>query len=338
MRERSPSRSSRREWSRSSCDGHATEDECGPGGDDLKPFLAVARAGSTLGAAKLLGVSQPTVQRRIAALEKCLGCQLFERYPSGYRLSASGTELCACAEEIEKAVDDFNRQVQLHNRKLSGAIRVTCPEPLASAVVTPIIDAFQGKHPDVCIELLVTDLMLDLASGEADIAIRAYETAPHRESESALIQRKIGEAPWAVYASRIYVERYGKPSSIEEVSRHAIVASDGTAFNTPAARWLQNQAPDAVVSARSSGLLGLLTLVKSGAGLALLPVGLCERDPDLVRVLDPSPPLIASFYLLMHPDLRSTPRFRTFFDFFVSGFKLYRSVLRGEAPGQRLRG
>jgi DNA-binding transcriptional LysR family regulator len=302
--------------------------------DDLKPFLAVARAGSMLGAAKLLGVSQPTVQRRITALEKSLGCPLFERYPSGYRLSASGAELCACAEHIEKAVDDFNRQVQLHDGKLSGVIRVTCPEPLASAVVTPIIGAFQGQHPDVRIELLMSDWALDLASGEADIAIRAYENAPHRERESALIQRKIGEAPWAVYASRIYVERYGKPSSPEEISGHAIVASDGTAFNTLAARWLQDQAPDTVVAARSGGLLGLLTLVKAGAGLALLPVGLCETNPDLVRVLDPTPPVIASLYLLMHPDLRSTPRFRTFFDFFVSEFRLYRPLLRGEAPGQ----
>ena len=92
------------------------------------------------------------------------------------------------------------------------------------------------------------------------------------------------------------------------------------------------------MSARSSGLLGLLTLVKAGAGLALLPVGLCERDPDLVRVLDPSPPVIASFYLLMHPDLRSAPRFRAFFDFFVSEFRLYRSAHRGEASGKRSSG
>ena len=306
--------------------------------NDLKPFLAVARAGSTLGAAKLLGVSQPTVQRRIAALEKSLGCQLFERYPSGYRLSASGAELCTCAEHIEKAVDDFNRQVQLQNGRLSGAIRVTCPEPLASAIVAPIIGAFQRQHPDVRIELLVTDSALDLASGEADIALRVYESAPHRERESALIQRKIGEAPWAVYSSRIFVERYGKPSSAEEVRRHTIVASDGTTFNGRAARWLQNRAPDAVVSARSGGLLGLLALVKAGAGLAFLPVGLCEADPDLVRVLDPSPPVASSLYLLMHPDLRSTPRFRTFFDFFVSEFRLYRPMLRGEAQGQRSSG
>ena len=112
--------------------------------DDLKPFLAVARAGSTLGAAKLLGVSQPTVQRRIAALEKSLGCKLVERYPNGYRLSAAGAELRSCAEQIEKAVDDFNRHVQLQDGRLCGAIRVTCAEPLASTVLTPIIDAFHG--------------------------------------------------------------------------------------------------------------------------------------------------------------------------------------------------
>ena len=257
-----------------------------------------------------------------------MGCQLFERHPSGYRLSASGAELCACAEQVEKAVHDFNRQVQLHDGKLSGAIRVTCPELLASPVVTPIIAAFQRQHPDVKIELLMTDWSLDLTSGEADIAIRPYENAPHWERESVLIQLKIGEVPWAVYASRVYVERHGKPSTPKEISQHTIIASDGAAFNTPAGRWLQHQAPAAVISARSGSLLGLLASAKAGAGLALLPVGL--GDPDLVRVLDPNPPVILSLYLLMHPDLRSTPRFRTFFDFCVSEFRLYRPVLRGE--------
>jgi DNA-binding transcriptional LysR family regulator len=303
--------------------------------DDLKPFLAVARAGSTLAGAKLLGVSQPTIQRRITALEKALGCQLFERHPSGYRLSTSGAELCACAEQVEKAVHDFNRQVQLRDGKLSGTIRVTCPELLASRVVTPMIGAFQRQHPDVKIELLTTDRSLDLTSGEADIAIRPYEIAPHGERESALIQRKVGEAPWAVYASRVYVERHGKPSTPEEISWHTIITADGTAFHTRTTRWLQNQAPAAVISVRSGSLLGLLASTKAGAGLALLPVGLGDPDPELVRILDPSPPVVVSLYLLMHPDLRSTPRFRTFFDFCVSEFRLYRPALGGEASGQR---
>jgi DNA-binding transcriptional LysR family regulator len=306
--------------------------------DDLKPFLAVARAGSTLGAAKLLGLSQPTVQRRIAALEKALGCQLVERYPSGYRLSPLGAELRLRAEQIEKAVDDFNRHLQLHDGRLSGAIRVTCAELLASAVVTPIIDAFQAQHPGVHVELSMTERQLDLISGKADIAIRGYDDAPHGERESALIQRKFGDAPFAVYASGAYVERYGKPSTPEEIGRYAIVAPDGALINGRAARWLKTAAPDAVVSARSGSLLGLLASVKAGAGLALLPKGIGEPDPDLVRVLEPQPPVIASLYLLMHPDLRGTPRFRALFDFFISESRHYRSALRGEGRTHRSNG
>jgi len=301
--------------------------------DDLKPFLAVARAGSTLGAAKLLGLSQPTVQRRIAALEKSLGCQLVERYPSGYRLSPLGAELCVRAEQIEKAVEDFNRHVHLHDGRLAGAIRVTCAEPLARPVVTPIIDLFQARHPGVHVELLITERLLDLTAGKADIAVRGYEYAPHGERESALIQRKLADVPWAVYASRSYVERYGKPSTPEEIGRYAIVAPDGVFSKSRAARWLQTMAPDAVVSARSSSLLGLLTSVRSGSGLALLPKGIAEPEPDLVRILEPKPPLVLSLYLLMHPDLRSTPRFRAFFDFFVSESSHYRALFRGEVAG-----
>jgi DNA-binding transcriptional LysR family regulator len=298
--------------------------------DDLKPFLAVARAGSTLGAAKLLGLSQPTVQRRIAALEKSLGCQLVERYPSGYRLSALGAELLLRAEQIEKAVDDFNRHIQLQDDRLSGGVRVTCAEPLAPAVVTPIIEAFHAQHPGVHIELLISERLLDLTGGKADIAIRGYESAPRGVRESALIQRKLADVPWALYASRSYVERCGKPSAIEEISRHAVVFPDGAFFKSRAARWLRTMAPGAVVSARSGSLLGLLAAVKSGNGLALLPKGLGELDPELVRVLEPQPPVTGSLYLLMHPDLRSIPRFRAFFDFFISEFRHYRPLLRGE--------
>jgi DNA-binding transcriptional LysR family regulator len=206
--------------------------------NDLKPLLAVARAGSTLGGARLLGLSQPTVQRRIAALEKSLRCQLVERYPNGYRLSALGAELCSRAEQIEKTVDDFNRHLQLHDGQLSGSIRVTCAEPLAPPVVTPIIDAFQAQHPGVHVELLMADRLLDLMGGEADVAVRGYRG----ERDSMLIQRKFADVPWAVYASRTYVQRLGKPSGPEEISRHAIIACDRTAFSSLAARWLQTAA------------------------------------------------------------------------------------------------
>jgi DNA-binding transcriptional LysR family regulator len=306
--------------------------------DDLKHFLAVAHAGSTLGAAKLLRLSQPTVQRRIAALEKSLGCQLVERHPSGYRLSALGAELLLRAEQIERAVDDFKRHVQLCDNQLSGIIRVTCAEALAAVLVTPIMDAFRAQHPSVHIELLISERLLDLTGGKADIAVRGYENAPPGERESALIQHKLVDFPWALYASRSYHERYGKPSVPEEISKHAVVAPGGRYSKGRAARWLETKAPGAVVAARSGSLLGLLAAVKSGAGLALLPKGLGELDPELVRVLEPQPPVTGSLYLLMHPDLRSIPRFRTFFDFFVSERKHYRSTIRGEVANHRSSG
>jgi DNA-binding transcriptional LysR family regulator len=267
--------------------------------DDLKPFLAVARAGSTLGAAKLLGLSQPTVQRRIAALEKSLGRQLVERYPSGYRLSPLGAELFSRAKQIENAVDDFSRHIQLHDGALAGTIRVTCAEPLVPAVVTPIVDAFQAQHPGVRVELLITERLVDLTRGKADIAVRGYADAPHGQYENALIQRKLVDLPWALYASRNYVERFGKPAVPEEIGRHAIVAPDGVFSRAGAARWLRTIAPNALVSARSSSLLGLLGSVRSGSGLAMLPKGIGEPDPELVRIIEPNPPVIDSLYLLM---------------------------------------
>jgi DNA-binding transcriptional LysR family regulator len=303
--------------------------------DDLKHFLAIARAGSTLGAAKLLGLSQPTVQRRIMALEKSLGCQLVERYPSGYRLSALGTELLTRAEDIEKAVDDFSRHLQLHDGGLAGTIRVTCAEPLAPALVAPIIEAFRAQHPGVHVELLISEHLLDLTGGKADIAVRGYEGAPRGRHASALIQRKLADVPWALYASQRYVERHGTPSSIKDLAKHAIVAPDGRYAQGRAARWLKTVAPDATLSARSGTLLGLLGAAKSGTGLTLLPKGLGEPDPELVRVLEPEPPIGGSLYLLMPSDLRSIPRFRVFFDFFVSESKHYRSAIEGKASQQR---
>jgi DNA-binding transcriptional LysR family regulator len=299
--------------------------------DDLKHFLAVAHAGSTLGAAKLLRLSQPTVQRRIAALEKSLRCQLVERHPTGYRLSPLGAELFGRAQQIEKAVHDFGRHVQLHDGQLAGAIRLTCAEPLAPTVVTPIVEAFQGQHPGVHVELLITERFLDLTGGEADIAVRGYGAAPHGERERALIQRKLSDIPWAVYAGRSYLERHGKPPVVENIASHIIAVPYGVFSKSRAARWLRTIAPDARVSARSSSLLGLLASVRSGSGLAMLPKGIGEPDPELVHVIDPDPPVVDSLYLLMHPDLRSTQRFRAFFDFFVSESRRYRCVIRGEA-------
>jgi DNA-binding transcriptional LysR family regulator len=186
--------------------------------NDLRYFLAVARTGSTIAAAKALGWSQSTVQRRLARLERQLGCKLVERHPTGYRLTALGEDLRRYAEEVEEAVAVFERHLAASDKRLTGTVRVTCPEGLVDPLLTPLVDAFQARYPGLRVDLIVTERFLDLSKGEAEIAVRGGEPR-----DPVLIGRKIADNPWAVYASRSYIERHGRPERPEDINHHAII-------------------------------------------------------------------------------------------------------------------
>src|SRR5882757_6041896 len=99
--------------------------------NDLKYFLAVARGGSTLAAARMLGTSQSTVHRRLAGLEKHFGCKLAKRSPTGYQLSEGGRRLLKFAEGAEEAIATFERHALAADTGLSGSVRVTCSTTMA---------------------------------------------------------------------------------------------------------------------------------------------------------------------------------------------------------------
>jgi DNA-binding transcriptional LysR family regulator len=297
--------------------------------NDLKHFLAFARTGSMLAAAKALGVNQSTVQRRLTELEDRLGQQLIERHRGGYRLTELGEQLRPDAECIEAAVAAFERRLASCQKEVTGTLRLTCPTTVAHRLTrTSLIDAFQARHPGLRIELVMSDHYLDLAKGEADIAIRAGQSP-----DENLVGRKIGETRWAVYASRSYVERHGRPQRIEDIERHFVVAMDGGLTNYRAAQWLRSIAPHATIAARCDSWPGLLLAVKSGAGLTPMPVADADRDNELVRVIDDIPELLTAHYLLAHRDLQRTPRVRAFFDFVAAEIKAFRAMLSGQADG-----
>jgi DNA-binding transcriptional LysR family regulator len=293
--------------------------------NDLRFFLAVARTGSTIAAAKTLGVNQSTVQRRLAILEECIGCKLVERHPTGYQLSKLGEEVLAYVERVEQAVMAFERRLASSDKGLRGIVRVTCPEGLVGTLMTPLIDAFHARYPELRVDLIVTERFLDLTKGEADIAVRGGEPG-----DDILIGRKIAENPWAVYASRSYVERHGQPIRPKDINDHAIIDFGSGIANMHLAKWLRTVAPRAKSVAQSDTVIGLLMAVKSGAGLAILPVQLGDPEKDLVRVIDPLPELMSQIYLLVHPDLRNTPRVRAFIDFVVAEIDAYRPLLMGK--------
>ena len=293
--------------------------------NDLRYFLAVARHDSTLAAGRALGVSQSTVQRRLSELERQIGQALVKRHPTGYRLTEFGRAMVPHAERIQEAVLAFAEKVEAAKRREEGIIRLTCPEPIVYRITkSNLLDRFHARHPDLRVEFVMSDRYADLTKGEADVALRSGDT-----DDGILVGRKIADSLWAVYASRTYIERHGKPERIENLSQHAIVGFDETMANHRASTWLRSVAPDAHVVASNNSVLGLVYAVKAGLGVAPLPTALGDSEQDLVRVLGPIPELTRSWRLLAHPEMRRTRRVSAFFDFVIGEIGAFRPILTG---------
>jgi DNA-binding transcriptional LysR family regulator len=295
--------------------------------NDLRYFLAVAREGSMLAAARALNVNQSTVQRRLAALEEAVGGKLVERHPAGYRLTDLGQRLLVQAEGVETAVAAFERVAKSGDTQLSGTVRLTCAEADMYRLLTPSLERFRLRYPDLRVEFVITERYLDLAKGEADIALRGGV-----QRDSALIGRKVGDVPWSIYASRAYVERCGRPVCPEDVAQHAVIAFEGQLADIAPARWFRSWVADSTIVAHSSSVLATLPAVKSGIGLALLPQHIGAPENDLLPVLDLPADLAQPITLLVHPDLRNTPRVAALFDFLVGEISNLRPLLTGGTP------
>lgn len=290
--------------------------------NDLRYFLSVARNGSTIAAGKALGVSQSTVHRRLVELERRVGRKLTIRMSTGYRLTEFGLELLPYAERVEATIGNLEQHVANAGATCSGVIRMTCPEPIAQKMM-PLIEQFQVRYPKVRIEFVMSDRYLDLAKGDADVALRSGDT------DDDLVGRKIADSIWAVYASQAYVDRHGKPERLEDLTHHLLVSLDESMKNHRVCNWLKEVAADARVVARNTSVLGLMYAVKSGVGLGPLPTAIADAEPDLVRVLGPIPELTRSWRLLTHPDLRHAPHVSAFFDFVIEQRKQLKPILTG---------
>jgi len=290
--------------------------------NDLKYLLAVARHGSTIAAGKALRISQSTVHRRLSELERRIGRPLVTRHASGYRLTPFGEELKPYAERVEAGIAELERHVADASNDGTGVIRLTCPEPIVPRL-TPLIERFHTRHPELHVEFVTSDRYLDLLKGDADIALRSGDT------EDELVGRKIADSIWAVYASRGYIERHGKPERIDQLAQHALVSLDEAMARHRVVSWLHTVAPNARVVARNNSVLGLVYAVKSGIGIGALPTPIGDGEPELVRVLGPVAELSRSWRLLTSAELRRAPRIAAFFDFVIAERESFKDVLTG---------
>ena len=299
--------------------------------NDLRYFLAVARTGSTLAASRALGVNQTTTARRVAVLERAIGMKLFDKSQAGYALTEAGVELLAAAERVEVEANAFADQAEAMGRRISGVIRVTTNEGLANVVMAPALSAFRRLHPEVRVDLVVDERRLDLARGAADVALRTGS----RPTEAGLVGRRLTPMAWAAYCSRDYAERQGCPGCVDSLCRHAVIGADGPIAALPGWTWLRQAAPEAEVVARSSSITNLISAVRAGLGVTVLPCILADSDPALVRCVGPIEGVRSDLWLLTREDLRDVPRVRAFLDFLAAYIAGMRHLLAGETePGR----
>ncbi|MDY7532686.1 LysR family transcriptional regulator [Pseudomonas sp. Bout1] len=283
--------------------------------DDARVFLAVCRESTLRGAARVLGVDQATVGRRVNALEKSLNATLFLRTSEGYALTAVGEAALHSVEKMERSALDLERQIQGLDDRLTGTVRITTTDSLAIDFLIPAIARLHHTHPDVRVQLDASTQILSLAKREADIAVR--NTRPDNPD---LIARRVARWPVGLFASQAYVDRHGAPAPGSLFDGHDLVVyaphlqsqKDMTLACEPLGRGR-------IVAALSSSLL-VRRSIAAGLGIGEIPLICGERDA-LVRLWpDRTRPLPYDVWLVTHADLQHTARVRVVIDEIVAQF------------------
>jgi len=289
-----------------------------PHWDELRTFVEVARDGSLSGAARRLGLSQPTVGRHIDALEQALGLTLFARSPRGLTPTPAAAALEPHVEAMAAAATALARTASGEAAAERGTVRVTASEVVGCEVLPPIFAAFRATHPNIVIELALTNRNEDLARRDADIAVRMV-----RPTQSGLTARRIGTSRIRLYAHRDYLARFGEPRSLADLTGHCLIGFDRDSRTFRAAGEIGQRLTREDFGFRCDNDLAQLAALRSGVGIGGCQENIARRMPELVAVLTNTLNYMLEVWLVMHEDLKSTRRVRLVFDHLAAGLRDY---------------
>jgi DNA-binding transcriptional LysR family regulator len=295
-----------------------------PEWSDLKIILALSRAGSVAGAARALGVDQSTVSRRLTALEESVGARLIVRGGREFALTAEGRAMCGAAEAVEAAIGEASRAVRVAKLEVSGTDRVSCP-PAFIPHLHAALAAVREKHPSLAAEVSGAYRTVDLAKGEADMALRAF-----RPSEPDLVARKLVDVGWAVYAASAYAKARTLPTTPDELPQHALVLYAATMHGVFGLRWMDDHRAEATQLTRVDNLESAAEVISSGGGLGVLPCFIAAKQPELTRVFA-EPVWTNALYCVFHESARDTARVRAASEAFAAHFEANAELFAGKA-------
>lgn len=276
-----------------------------------RAFLVTAEEGSLSAAARALGLTQPTLSRQVAGLEKELGVTLFERVGRGLELTPGGAELLEQVRAMGDAAGNLKLTAAGQSTTIEGNICISATDLVAIHVIPALVQKLRRLYPDITVELIVSDTISDLRRREADIAIRSMEPA-----DPDLIARKIGDVTGHLYASEDYLEQTGAPRSPEDLSdAHFICDRSEMFINIMSGYGIELTQRNFPISTES--VITQWELVKRGLGIALLPDQLAATEPQFHKVLPELQPFKGPLWLVVHKELRTSRRVRVVFDFLV---------------------
>ncbi len=289
-----------------------------PSWDLYRTFLAVLTEGSLSAAGRALGLTQPTVGRHVEELEQLLGTALFTRAPTGLTPTEAARRVRPHAETLAATAQALRRSLA-GDGSTAARVRLTCSEVMGVEVLPAILHGLREAHPEVVVELVLSNAVDDLLNRSADVAVRM--TQPR---QGALLCRRVGTVRLGLYGHRSYLDRHGTPAEASDLGRHALVGFDR---ETPFVRaalamsGLPVRRADFAFCADSD--LAQLAAVRAGLGLGFVQVELARRDPALVRVLAGRVEVPLPTWVAMHEDLGSVPAFRATFDALAVGLLRY---------------
>jgi DNA-binding transcriptional LysR family regulator len=287
--------------------------------DDFRYVRAIAEKRSLAGAAETLNVNHSTVFRRLGQIERQLGSRLFERGRGGYALTPSGEEMVRLADRLGEDILTFERKVTGQDLRPSGDLRVTCSDTVLLHLLTDIFVGFRSAFPEIVIDVVISNTLLNLSKRDADVAVRVTYHTP-----DTLSGQRIATIAWAVFGARTKKEW---EFDLRDVARRNWLAFSDHNAATRVAKWLRDHGGEDRIVYKVNTLLGLAEAAAGGLGLALLPCFVGDSTPGLARLCPPIAELQGELWLLTHPDLRNTARVRAFVNYCIVEMSKRRKLL-----------
>jgi DNA-binding transcriptional LysR family regulator len=277
--------------------------------DDVRIFLAVARAGQILAASKRLGVNHATLSRRITALEEALETQLFIRRTNGCELTAQGEKFLASAERMETEMLAAQASLGRTDTAIAGTVRIGAPDGFGVSFLAPRMGRLLERHPELKIQLVPVPRAFSLSSREADIAVTL-----ERPEQGRLVSAKLTDYTLGLYASSAYAEAHGVPDSAEDLKRHRRIGYVEDLIFSQSLNFTGEIMRNWDAGFEISSAIGQTEAVRAGAGIGILHNYVARQYPDLVRIM-PATSIQRTYWTIFHESARDLARVRIVADF-----------------------